>query len=87
MEKNKNESELTNKVINLCLLNSIKNQIELDKKYIQYLEDSKPLFFRRKKLKEHNKEIEEYQTKIKNTYLKIAEEFEEIKKIQKGISE
>lgn len=96
MKKKNDDNELADKVIDLCLYHSIKesnlhikflgNQAEFYKTHLKHLKDTKPLFFQKKKLEEHNKKIEECENKIRNIYLKMSEEVEEIEKTQKMIS-
>lgn len=96
MRKKNNDNELVTKVIDLYLYNNIEesnlyikllgNQAKLYQTHLQYLEDTKPLFFQRKKLEEHNKKIEECEEKIRDVYLKMEQEINEIEKTQKVIS-
>lgn len=91
----KNDKELVNKVIDLCLLHEIDesnlylkmldNQIKFYQSQISFLEDTKPFFFQKKKLEEHNKKIEEYEQKICDNYKKMNEEVNCIIEIQNSI--
>lgn len=90
MNKKNSDNELVTKVIDLCLLNSIEesklylkfldNQINLYQSHIDFLENTKPYFFQKKKLEEHNKEIEKYENKIRDIYIKIEQEIDKIEK-------
>ncbi len=92
----KDDKKLVNKIIDLCLLHEIKesnlylkmldNRIKFYQCEINYLEDTKPLFFQKKKLEEHNKKIEEYEQKIFDTYKKIEEEVDFIIEMQNSIN-
>lgn len=96
MSKKNNDNELITKVIDLCLYHSIEesnlyirflgNQVKFYQTHLQHLEETKPLFFQKKKLEEHNKKIEECEEKIRDIYLKMGQEVDEIAKIQKEIS-
>ncbi len=95
MSKKNKDNELLNKVIDLCLIYGIKdselylkvldNKIKFYQSQIRFLEDTKPLFFQKKKLEEHNKKIEEYEQIITNAYLQMNEEVELILKMQNSI--
>lgn len=96
MSKKNNDDELITKVIDLCLYHSIEesnfyiqflgNQAKFYQTHLQYLEDTKPLFFQKKKLEEHNKKIEEYEEKIRDIYLKMGQEVDEIENTHKELS-
>lgn len=91
----KNDKELVNKIIDLCLLHEIEesnlylkmldNQIKFYQSQINFLEDTKPFFFQKRKLEEHNKKIEEYEQKIFDTYKKMNEEVDMIFEMQNSI--
>ncbi len=91
-----NKNELIEKIINLSLVQNIEsiklyiNTLEMEIKfyqaYLQHLENTKPLFFQRKKLDKYNKEVAECEEKIRNIYLKIEQEISEIEKIKDEIS-
>ena len=91
----KNDKKLVNKIIDLCLLHEIKesnlylkmldNRIKFYQSQINYLEDTKPLFFQKKKLEEHNKKIEEYERKLFDTYKTMGEEVNCIIEMQNSI--
>lgn len=91
-----NKNELISEIINLYLEDSIKesqlylklldNQIKTYQSEINYLENTKPFFFQKRKLKEHNKKIESYEKKIKDTYLKMSAETNEILKNERIIN-
>lgn len=92
MKKKNDDKECFNKLLDLCLICGIKesefyikalnNRIKFYQCEIRYLENTKPLFFRRRKLEEHNKLIEECEQNIYNTYKMIEEEFKLIHQIQ-----
>jgi len=94
--KKDKETELISEIINLYLEDSIKksqlylklldNQIKTYQSEINYLENIKPFFFQKRKLKEHNKKIESYEKKIKDTYLKMSAEINEILKNERIIN-
>ncbi len=91
----KGNKDLANKIIDICLYNEIEetnlylkvldNQIKFYQNEINLLEESKPVFFLKKKLQEHNKKIEEYEQKIYDTYKEINEEVNYILEIKKNI--
>lgn len=91
----KNDKELVNKVIDLCLLHEIEetnlylkmldNQIKFYQSQINFLEDTKPFFFQKKKLEEHKKKIEEYERKLFDTYKTMGEEVNCIIEMQNSI--
>lgn len=91
------EQELLNKVIDLCLTHGIKeselylkaldNQIKVYQNHIEFLENTKPWFFQKEKLKEHNKEIELYENKIYETYMKMNDEVDYIMELRSSIGE
>lgn len=91
----KDNKDITNKIIDLCLIYEIKeshsyfelldNKIKFYQNQIRFLEDTKPFFFQKKKLKEHNKKIEDCEQKIYDTYYKMNEEVEMILKMQNSI--
>lgn len=94
MNKNMEYEELLNKLVNTCTLHNIKEsnryinflgmQLEMYEQHLNYLEDTKPLFFQKKKLKDHNKKIKECEDKISSIYLKMGKEVEEIEKFSKN---
>lgn len=96
VNKEKNIQIELNKVINLYLTLEIKeselylkfldNQIKVYQSEIIYLENTKPFFFQKKKLEEHNKRIESYEKKIKDTYLKMSAEANELFKNERIIN-
>ncbi len=91
----KNDKDLVNKILDFCLKHEIEcsnlylkmlgNQIKIYQTEINYLKNTKPLFFQKKKLKEHNKKIEEYEQKIFNAYNSIGEEVDLIFEMQNSI--
>lgn len=98
MKKKKEEVsdlELTHKVIDLCLMheiedskvfiNSINMQIENCRIEIQFLEDTKPFWFQKQKIEEHNKKIEELENRIYKYYEEIGEEVDLIHKMSESI--
>lgn len=82
MEKISNE--LIRKILNLNIKQANeKTKLDIEylmikiKKYeslINFLKANKPLFFERKKLLEHNNQLEEYTLKINELYNEISEE-------------
>ena len=96
MVKNSKDKELLNKVIDLCLVYSIKesemylnildNQIKFYTQEIEFLNDNKPLFFQKKKLEEHNKRINECYEKISNCYVEIGKEVDFLIEMRDGTS-
>lgn len=95
MSKKNKDNELLNKVIDLCLIYGIKdselylkvldNKIKFYQSQIRFLEDTKPLFFQKKKLEEHNKKIEAYEQIITDAYIQMNEEVDMILKMQNSI--
>lgn len=91
----KEDKELLNKVIDLCMVYGIKesqlylkfldNQVKTYQNHRNFLEDTKPFFFQKKKLEEHNKKIEVCEQKIFETYKKMNEEVEFIIEMQNSI--
>ena len=85
-----NVDELTEKIIDLCLIYEIKDseiyiklldsQIKFYESRLSYLRESKPFFFQKKKLNEYFQKVEECEQKINNAYLKLAFEFDWITK-------
>lgn len=91
----KEDKELLNKVIDLCMVYGIKesqlylkfldNQVKTYQNHRNFLEDTKPFFFQKKKLEEHNKKIEICEQKILETYKKMNEEVDFIIEMQNSI--
>lgn len=91
----KSDKELINKLIDLftmyqieesnLYLKALDNQIKVQQNHIRYLEDTKPFFFQKKKLEEHNKEIEKCEQKIYELYQKMNDEVDLIFKMQNSI--
>ena len=89
------DEKLSNKLIDLFLwyqiedshqqLRLIDMQIKACQMELHFLEDSKPFWFQKKKLEEHNKKIEEYEQIITNAYLQMNEEVDTILKMQNSI--
>lgn len=94
--KKDNEYELISKIINIYLEGSIResqlylklldNQVKSYQEKLQLLEMDKPFFFQKKKLGIYNQSIKDCERKIKDIYLKIGEEIEEIQKTQQIIN-
>lgn len=90
-----NES-IVNKIIDLCLwyqiedshkmLNLIDLQIKSCRLQMEYLIDTKPFWFQKKKLEEYNKKMEELDNQIFKYYQDMNEEVELIQKMQEKIS-
>lgn len=82
------DKKLSEKIIDLCLwyqiedshhwLKLIDMQIKNCQMQLHFLEDSKPFWFQKKKLEEHNKQIEELENKILKHYQEMNEEVEMI---------
>ena len=91
MKKDNQDKELSNKVIDLCLIQSIKeseiylnildNQIKFYTRKIEFLNNNKPLFFQKKKIREHNNKINDYYNKIFNCYVEIEKATDEFSKL------
>ena len=94
-DKLEDNKELATKLIDLMLTYSIKDShiyLELLNKEAQFyqrrlitLETNKPFWFERKKMKEHNKEINKCESKLMTIYLKIGEEMDLIIKMNNSI--
>ncbi len=95
MDMSKDNKELVNKIIDLCLIYGIKesnlylkmldNQLKVYYNEFNYLENTKPIFFQKKKLKEHNMKIEKCEQKIFEIYKKMNEEENFIIEMQNSI--
>lgn len=59
----------------------INNSIKFYQLLINNLHDSKPLFFQKKKLRDYNKQLDEYNLKINDLYIELEKEFEMINKL------
>lgn len=96
MVKTNENNELLNKIIDLNLMYGIKdselylkfldNQIKFYQTEIDILQNTKPFFFQKRKLEEHNKKIERYEQEISNVYKKMNEEAELIIEMQKSLN-
>lgn len=53
---------------------------------LHFLEDSKPFWFQKKKLEEHNKKIEDLENKIFKYYQEMNEDVDLIQKMKKSMS-
>lgn len=94
--KKDNENELISEVINLYLEDSIResqlylklldNQVKSYQEKLLLLEMDKPFFFQKKKIEIYNQNIKDCEQRIKDIYLKIGEEIEEIQKTQQIIN-
>lgn len=94
--KKDNENELISKIIDIYLGESIKesqlylkllgNQVKSYQEKLQLLKMDKPFFFQKKKLGIYNQNIKDCEQRIKDIYLKIGEEIEEIQKTQQIIN-
>ena len=96
MTKNENEdNQLFEKLLELNIkyaiedsninIRMIDNRIKFYQSLINYLKDSKPFFFQKKKLIEYNNKKEEYENKISELYIQLSEEFELIDKLSRQI--
>lgn len=90
-----NNTKKINDIINSSLSNCIKASdlyiskldsiIKIYERQIDLLKINKPCVFQRKKIQEHNKQIEEYKIKIMNLYRKMIEEMDCICEIEQII--
>lgn len=90
------DEKLSNKLIDLFLwyqiedshqqLRLIDMQIKACQMELHFLEDSKPFWFQKKKLEEHNKKIEDLENKIFKYYQEMNEEVDLIQKMKKSMS-
>lgn len=95
-DKKIDDETLSNKLIDLLLwyqiedshhqLRLIDMQIKSCQIEINYLEDTKPFRFQKKKLEEHNKKIEDLENKIYNYYQEMNKEVELIEQMRKSMS-
>ena len=95
MRKKNEEKDITTKLIDLCIINEINKsnqyilllgkQAEFYQDYLLHLEDTKPFFFQKKKLKKHQEEIDNCQNKIMELYKKMEEEIDVVYKMQKNL--
>lgn len=84
MSERRNNSNITDKIAHYCTINEIKysNQvinfinirIKLYSTLLDHLEDSKPLFFQKRKTIEYNKKVKEYNAKLEDLYNELDEE-------------
>ncbi len=91
----KNTNDVLNQYTTLKIIEEINNsktyldflnqQINFYQLQLERLEQSKPLFFQKKKIASQKQKKDEWQTKINNTYLKIEEEIELIIKLQDSL--
>lgn len=91
----KGDKELVNKIIDLFTIHQIQesnlylkvldNQIKFYQNERNFLEDTKPFFFQKKKLEEYNKKIDTCEQKIFELYKKMNEEVEFIIEMQNSI--
>lgn len=96
MCKKDEENDLVNKVIDLILSYNIKeselrleflnHQVKMYQDEIKYLDNTRPFFFQKKKIQEHNLKLEECENKLFETYKKIEDEFDLIHKMQESIN-
>lgn len=95
MNKNNKDTYLKNKIIDLYLKHSIEEsnlyfkfldtKIKSYESQLAFLENTKPFFFQKNKLKNHNKKIEECQKELTKTYIELEKEMEIITKINNDI--
>lgn len=93
---NSDDEKLSNKLIDLFLwyqiedshqqLRLIDMQIKACQMELHFLEDSKPFWFQKKKLEEHNKKIEDLENKIFKYYQEMNEDVDLIQKMKKSMS-
>lgn len=86
---------LCDKILNLCLYQQIEDsyywmkliekQIKFCEMQIAHLEEYKPFWFQKKKLKAHYEDIELLEDKICDYYRQINKEVEMINKMKKAI--
>ena len=87
---------LIDKVIDLCLWYQIEDshrwmdvinlQIKNCQIQLEYLLENKPFWFQKKKLKEHNKQIDELENQIYKYYENLGKEVDMIEKMQNAIN-
>lgn len=100
MKKNNieiNANQVANKILDLCMYHQIEESINFIKimecqikfcySQLELLEDSKPLWFEKKKLNNYFKEKEELELKIEEHYKKINEELKIIEKMKNSIND
>lgn len=90
------DKKLSNKIIDLCFwyqiedshqqLRLIDMQIKGCQMQLNFLENSKPFWFQKKKLEEHNKKIEDLENKIFKYYQEMNEDVDLIQKMKKSMS-
>lgn len=93
--KSNNENDLVYEIINIYLeecinesqlyLKILDNQVKFYQEQLQFLKIHKPFFFQKKKIEIYNCKVEEYEKKIKNVYLKMNDEVNEMLKIEQAI--
>lgn len=97
MRKKNEEKDITTKLIDLCIINEINEsnqyilllgkQAEFYQNYLLHLEETKPFFFQKKKLKKHQEEIDNCQNKIMELYKKMEEEIDAIYEMQESLKD
>ena len=90
------DKKLFKKIIDLCLwyqiedshrwLDIINLQIKNCQMQLHFFEEEKPLWFQKRKLIEHNKQIEELENMIYKYYKELGEEADMIFKLQKALN-
>lgn len=84
MSKRGDNTNITDKIAQYCIVNEIKysnraisfinTRIKLYSTLLEHLEDSKPLFFQKRRIIEYNKKAKEYNDKLENLYNELDEE-------------
>lgn len=95
MRKKNEEKDITTKLIDLCIASEINEsnqyilllgkQVDLYQDYLLHLEDTKPFFFQKRKLKEHQEKIDNCQNKITELYKKMEEEIDVVYEMQESL--
>ena len=94
-EQRANSEDLNDKILDLCLyqqieesfhwMKLIEKQIEFCEMQIAHMEEYKPFWFQKKKLKAHYEDIELLEDKICDYYRQINKEVEMINKMKRAI--
>lgn len=84
MSEREDNINITHKIAQYCIVNEIKysnqsisfinTRIKLYSTLLKHLDDSKPLFFQKRKLLDYNKKVKEYNSKLEVLYKELDEE-------------
>lgn len=84
MSEREDNININEKITEYCVVNEIKysnqaisfinTRIKLYSILLEHLEDSKPLFFQKRKIMEYNKKAKEYNDKLEALYNELDEE-------------